>query len=95
VLDLRRPQMQSNLRLRHNVVKLIRRYLEDEHEFVEVCWLYLLLHLSIVLSEFPPNIFYLSYTYFLFSLRNGIRCSGPIFLLNCNISSCDVVLDGK
>lgn len=36
VLDLRRPQMQSNLRLRHNVVKLIRRYLEDEHEFVEV-----------------------------------------------------------
>ncbi|PWZ34559.1 Aspartate--tRNA ligase, chloroplastic/mitochondrial [Zea mays] len=36
VLDLRRPQMQSNLRLRHNVVKLIRRYLEDEHEFVEI-----------------------------------------------------------
>ncbi|CAO2171316.1 unnamed protein product [Urochloa humidicola] len=35
VLDLRRPQMQSNLRLRHNVVKHIRRYLEDEHEFVE------------------------------------------------------------
>lgn len=28
--------MQSNLRLRHNVVKLIRRYLEDEHEFVEI-----------------------------------------------------------
>lgn len=55
MLDLRRPQMQSNLRLRHNVVKLIRRYLEDEHEFVEVCWLYLLLHLSIVLSEFPPQ----------------------------------------
>jgi hypothetical protein len=27
VLDLRRPQMQSNLRLRHNVVKLIRRYM--------------------------------------------------------------------
>ncbi|PAN32306.1 hypothetical protein PAHAL_5G476800 [Panicum hallii] len=36
VLDMRRPQMQSNLRLRHNVVKLIRRYLEDEHEFVEI-----------------------------------------------------------
>ncbi|CAO1945116.1 unnamed protein product [Urochloa humidicola] len=36
VLDLRRPQMQSNLRLRHNVVKHIRRYLEDEHEFVEI-----------------------------------------------------------
>jgi hypothetical protein len=27
VLDLRRPQMQSNLRLRHNFVKLIRRYM--------------------------------------------------------------------
>jgi len=36
VLDLRRPQMQSNLRLRHNVVKSVRRYLEDEHEFVEI-----------------------------------------------------------
>ncbi|PUZ58095.1 hypothetical protein GQ55_5G481700 [Panicum hallii var. hallii] len=36
VLDMRRPQMQSNLRLRHNVVKLIRRYLEDEHEFIEI-----------------------------------------------------------
>ncbi|CAL4947637.1 unnamed protein product [Urochloa decumbens] len=36
VLDLRCPQMQSNLRLRHNVVKHIRRYLEDEHEFVEI-----------------------------------------------------------
>lgn len=36
VLDLRRPQMQSNLRLRHKVVKHIRRYLEDEHDFVEV-----------------------------------------------------------
>ncbi|BAD61344.1 putative aspartyl-tRNA synthetase [Oryza sativa Japonica Group] len=35
VLDLRRPQMQSNLRLRHNVVKHIRRYLEDRHDFVE------------------------------------------------------------
>ncbi|VAH72902.1 unnamed protein product [Triticum turgidum subsp. durum] len=35
VLDLRRPQMQSNLRLRHKVVKYIRRYLEDRHDFVE------------------------------------------------------------
>uniref|UniRef100_A0A0E0FGD9 Aminoacyl-transfer RNA synthetases class-II family profile domain-containing protein n=1 Tax=Oryza nivara TaxID=4536 RepID=A0A0E0FGD9_ORYNI len=35
VLDLRRPQMQSNLRLRHNVVKHIRRFLEDRHDFVE------------------------------------------------------------
>ncbi|CAH9091308.1 unnamed protein product [Cuscuta europaea] len=35
-LDLRRPQMHSNLLLRHNVVKSIRRYLEDEHGFVEV-----------------------------------------------------------
>ncbi|KAM0954223.1 putative aspartate--tRNA ligase [Dioscorea sansibarensis] len=34
-LDLRRLQMQSNLRLRHNVVKVIRRYLEDVHDFVE------------------------------------------------------------
>ncbi|KAJ3694078.1 hypothetical protein LUZ60_009558 [Juncus effusus] len=36
VLDLRRQQMQSNLRLRHNVVKLIRRYLEDNQDFVEI-----------------------------------------------------------
>uniref|UniRef100_A0A0D9UWV5 Aminoacyl-transfer RNA synthetases class-II family profile domain-containing protein n=1 Tax=Leersia perrieri TaxID=77586 RepID=A0A0D9UWV5_9ORYZ len=36
VLDLRRPQMQSNMRLRHNVVKHIRRYLEDRHDFVEI-----------------------------------------------------------
>ncbi|KAJ0979485.1 hypothetical protein J5N97_014959 [Dioscorea zingiberensis] len=35
-LDLRRLQMQSNLRLRHRVVKLIRRYLEDVHDFVEI-----------------------------------------------------------
>ncbi|XBI15838.1 hypothetical protein VPH35_058188 [Triticum aestivum] len=35
VLDLRRPQMQSNLRLRHKVIKHIRRYLEDRHDFVE------------------------------------------------------------
>ncbi|OAY64929.1 aspartate--tRNA ligase, chloroplastic/mitochondrial [Ananas comosus] len=36
VLDLRRQQMQSNLRLRHRVVKLIRRYLEDKYDFVEI-----------------------------------------------------------
>ncbi|KQK13045.1 hypothetical protein BRADI_1g07670v3 [Brachypodium distachyon] len=35
VLDLRRPQMQSNLRLRHKVIKHVRRYLEDRHDFVE------------------------------------------------------------
>lgn len=35
-LDLRRPQMSANLRLRHKVVKTIRRFLEDEHDFVEV-----------------------------------------------------------
>ncbi|THU70082.1 hypothetical protein C4D60_Mb08t21310 [Musa balbisiana] len=41
-LDLRRAQMQFNLRLRHKVVKLIRRYLEDEHEFVETGTFYAL-----------------------------------------------------
>lgn len=35
-LDLRRQQMNSNILLRHKVVKLIRRYLEDVHGFVEV-----------------------------------------------------------
>ncbi|KAL6211840.1 hypothetical protein ACLB2K_017063 [Fragaria x ananassa] len=35
-LDLRRPQMQSNIMLRHKVVKLMRRYLEDVHGFVEI-----------------------------------------------------------
>jgi aspartyl-tRNA synthetase len=35
-LDLRRPQMSSNIMLRHEVVKLIRRYLEDEHGFIEI-----------------------------------------------------------
>ncbi|PWA37243.1 tRNA synthetase class II (D, K and N) family protein [Artemisia annua] len=35
-LDLRRPQMSSNIMLRHQVVKLIRRYLEDVHGFVEI-----------------------------------------------------------
>ncbi|PSS26153.1 Aspartate--tRNA ligase [Actinidia chinensis var. chinensis] len=35
-LDLRRSQMNANIMLRHRVVKLIRRYLEDVHGFVEV-----------------------------------------------------------
>ncbi|CAI9786262.1 unnamed protein product [Fraxinus pennsylvanica] len=35
-LDLRRPQMNSNIMLRHRVVKLLRRYLEDVHDFVEI-----------------------------------------------------------
>ncbi|MCO5557234.1 hypothetical protein L7F22_010795 [Adiantum nelumboides] len=35
-LDLRRPQMNTNLRLRHKVLKTIRRFLEDEHGFVEI-----------------------------------------------------------
>ncbi|GAB4846700.1 hypothetical protein Ancab_025706 [Ancistrocladus abbreviatus] len=35
-LDLRRHQMNSNIMLRHRVVKLMRRYLEDVHGFVEI-----------------------------------------------------------
>ncbi|MBA0677138.1 hypothetical protein Goari_018559 [Gossypium aridum] len=35
-LDLRRQQMNFNIMLRHRVVKLIRRYLEDIHNFVEI-----------------------------------------------------------
>jgi len=35
-LDLRRERMSRNLLLRHAVIKAIRRYLEDEQEFVEV-----------------------------------------------------------
>ncbi|KAJ6671085.1 ASPARTATE--TRNA LIGASE MITOCHONDRIAL [Salix viminalis] len=35
-LDLRRQQMSSNILLRHRVVKLIRRYLEDVQGFVEI-----------------------------------------------------------
>ncbi|CAM8987131.1 unnamed protein product [Rhodiola kirilowii] len=35
-LDLRRQQMSSNILLRHQVVKLIRRHLEDLHGFVEI-----------------------------------------------------------
>ncbi|CAD7695632.1 unnamed protein product [Ostreobium quekettii] len=36
VLDLRRPAMASNIRLRHHLVKAIRRFLEDQADFVEV-----------------------------------------------------------
>ncbi|MBW4546184.1 MAG: aspartate--tRNA ligase [Symplocastrum torsivum CPER-KK1] len=35
-LDLRRDRMSKNLQLRHQVVKAIRRYLEDEQNFIEV-----------------------------------------------------------
>jgi aspartyl-tRNA synthetase len=35
-LDLRRDRMNGNLQLRHQVVKAIRRYLEDEQQFVEI-----------------------------------------------------------
>jgi aspartyl-tRNA synthetase len=35
-LDLRRDRMSRNLQLRHQVVKAIRRYLEDEQNFIEV-----------------------------------------------------------
>lgn len=35
-LDLRREKMSRNLTLRHQVVKAMRRYLEDEHHFLEV-----------------------------------------------------------
>ena len=35
-LDLRRDRMGQNLLLRHEVVKAIRRYLEDEQNFIEV-----------------------------------------------------------
>ncbi|MBF2047069.1 MAG: aspartate--tRNA ligase [Leptolyngbya sp. IPPAS B-1204] len=35
-LDLRRERMSQNLQLRHQVVKAIRRYLEDEQGFIEV-----------------------------------------------------------
>lgn len=35
-LDLRRDRMSRNLQLRHQVVKSIRRYLEDEQAFMEI-----------------------------------------------------------
>jgi aspartyl-tRNA synthetase len=35
-LDLRRDRMASNLRLRHEVIKAIRRFLEDQENFTEV-----------------------------------------------------------
>lgn len=35
-LDLRRDRMQSNLALRHQVIKCIRRFLEDEENFMEI-----------------------------------------------------------
>ncbi|MEA5533966.1 aspartate--tRNA ligase [Crocosphaera sp. XPORK-15E] len=35
-LDLRRDRMAKNLQLRHAVVKAMRRYLEDEQEFIEI-----------------------------------------------------------
>ena len=35
-LDLRRDRMTQNLQLRHQVVKAIRRFLEDERNFIEI-----------------------------------------------------------
>ncbi|MEN9567672.1 MAG: hypothetical protein RLZZ69_2868, partial [Cyanobacteriota bacterium] len=35
-LDLRRDRMAKNLQLRHQVVKTMRRYLEDEQNFIEI-----------------------------------------------------------
>ena len=35
-LDLRRDRMAKNLQLRHQVVKVMRRFLEDEYNFIEI-----------------------------------------------------------
>ncbi|MEB3273556.1 MAG: aspartate--tRNA ligase [Prochlorothrix sp.] len=35
-LDLRRERMAQNLQLRHRVIRAIRRYLEDQEQFIEV-----------------------------------------------------------
>ncbi len=35
-LDLRRERMTSNLQLRHQVIKTVRRFLEDRHDFIEI-----------------------------------------------------------
>jgi len=35
-LDIRRDRMRQNIELRHEVIKAIRRYLEDEQQFIEV-----------------------------------------------------------
>jgi aspartyl-tRNA synthetase len=35
-LDLRRERMSANLQLRHQVIKTIRRFLEDQHNFIEI-----------------------------------------------------------
>jgi aspartyl-tRNA synthetase len=35
-LDLRRERMSQNLKLRHDIVKAIRRFLEDQENFIEV-----------------------------------------------------------
>lgn len=35
-LDLRRERMARNMRLRHNVIKSIRRFLEDQEDFLEI-----------------------------------------------------------